>query len=66
MTAAWAPCCTGAVFMQGSAVSVLPYDPIRDTVLLVEQFRPPVFLINDPEPWLWEAVAGMIDPRRNA
>ncbi|WP_171116260.1 MULTISPECIES: NUDIX domain-containing protein [unclassified Ruegeria] len=48
--------------MQGSAVSVLPYDPIRDTVLLVEQFRPPVFLIDDPEPWLWEAVAGMIDP----
>ncbi len=48
--------------MQGSAVSVLPYDPIRDTVLLVEQFRPPAFLIDDPEPWLWEAVAGMIDP----
>ncbi|NOD63528.1 MULTISPECIES: NUDIX domain-containing protein [unclassified Ruegeria] len=48
--------------MQGSAVSVLPYDPVRDTVLVVEQFRPPAFLINDPEPWLWEAVAGMIDP----
>ncbi|WP_171234145.1 NUDIX domain-containing protein [Ruegeria sp. HKCCA6837] len=48
--------------MQGSAVSVLPYDPARDTVLVVEQFRPPAFLINDPEPWLWEAVAGMIDP----
>ena len=51
-----------ASLMQGSAVAVLPYDPARDTVLLVEQFRPPVFLIEDPEPWLWEAVAGMIDP----
>lgn len=48
--------------LQGSAVIVLPYDPVRDTVLLVEQFRPPVFLIDDPEPWMWEPVAGMIDP----
>ncbi len=48
--------------MQGSAVVVLPYDPVRDTVLLVEQFRAPVFLIGDPEPWMWEPVAGMIDP----
>ncbi|WP_037307214.1 NUDIX domain-containing protein [Ruegeria halocynthiae] len=48
--------------MQGSAVVVLPYDPVRDTVLLLEQFRTPVFLIDDPEPWMWEPVAGMIDP----
>ncbi len=48
--------------MQGTAVIVLPYDPVRDTVLLVEQFRAPVFLIDDPEPWMWEPVAGMIDP----
>lgn len=51
-----------ASLMQGSAVAVLPYDPVRDKVLIVEQFRPPVFLIDDPEPWVWEAVAGMIDP----
>lgn len=51
-----------ASLMQGAAVAVLPYDPVRDLVLLVEQFRPPVYLIDDPEPWLWEAVAGMIDP----
>nr|WP_302478057.1 NUDIX domain-containing protein [Ruegeria atlantica] len=48
--------------MQGSAVIVLPYDPVRDTVLLVEQFRAPIFLAEDPEPWMWEPVAGMIDP----
>ncbi len=51
-----------SALMQGSAVVVLPYDPQRDTVLLVEQFRPPVFLIDDPDPWMWEPVAGMIDP----
>lgn len=48
--------------LQGSAVVVLPYDPVRDTVLLVEQFRAPIFLIDDPEPWVWQPVAGMIDP----
>ena len=48
--------------MTGQAVIVLPYDPVRDTVLLIEQFRAPVYLIGDPEPWMWEAVAGMIDP----
>lgn len=48
--------------LQGSAVVVLPYDPVRDAVLLVEQFRTPIFLIEDPEPWMWEPVAGMIDP----
>lgn len=48
--------------LQGSAVVVLPYDPVRDTVLLVEQFRAPLFLIDDPEPWIWQPVAGMIDP----
>ena len=48
--------------MQGSAVIILPYDPQRDSVLLVEQFRAPPFLIGDPEPWIWETVAGMIDP----
>ncbi|MDA7965267.1 NUDIX domain-containing protein [Ruegeria sp.] len=51
-----------SALMQGSAVIILPYDPLRDSVLLVEQFRAPPFLIGDPEPWIWETVAGMIDP----
>lgn len=51
-----------SALMQGSAIVVLPYDPVHDRVLLVEQFRPPIFLGGDPEPWMWEVVAGMIDP----
>jgi len=46
----------------GRASVILPYDPVRDTVLLVEQFRAPLYLAGDPAPWLWEPVAGMIDP----
>lgn len=51
-----------SALIQGSAVIVLPYDPVHDTVLIVEQFRAPAFLIDDPDPWIWETIAGMIDP----
>ncbi len=51
-----------SALMQGAAAIVLPYDPVRDTVLLVEQFRAPVFMSDDSDPWLWEPVAGMVDP----
>ena len=43
-----------------NAVAILPYDPLTDEVLLIEQFRPGA--LQDPKsPWLFEIVAGMID-----
>ena len=43
------------------AVAIVPYDPVTDEVVLIEQFRPGA--LNDPiSPWLIEIVAGMIDP----
>lgn len=51
-----------AVFVSADAVTVLPYDPIRDTVLLIEQFRPAAYLRGDMAPWCLEVVAGRIDP----
>ncbi len=53
---------TRAAFVSGDAVTVLPYDPARDRVLLVEQFRMGAHARGDPSPWLLEAVAGRIDP----
>lgn len=53
---------TRAAFVSGDAVTVLPYDPVRDRVLLVEQFRAGPFARGDREPWQLEAVAGRIDP----
>lgn len=46
----------------GQAAVVLPYDAFKDAVLLVEQFRAPVFMGGDPSPWVWEPIAGLIDP----
>lgn len=48
------------LLVQRSAVAVLPYDPMQDLVVLVEQFR--AGCIDHPgEPWLIEAVAGLVE-----
>lgn len=42
------------------AVAVLPFDPVSEEVVLIEQFRPGA--LKDPvSPWMIEVVAGMID-----
>jgi ADP-ribose pyrophosphatase len=49
------------VFISGDAATVLPYDPSRDRVLVIEQFRPGPFARGDGQPWLIEPVAGRVD-----
>ncbi len=56
----WSEVVTREVFERGHAVVVLPYDPILDKVVLIEQIRIPVVNVTD-KPWLMELVAGMID-----
>jgi ADP-ribose pyrophosphatase len=58
----FSPVVNRAVFISGDAVTVLPYDPMRDRVLLIEQFRMGPFARGDAQPWLLEAIAGRIDP----
>jgi nudix-type nucleoside diphosphatase (YffH/AdpP family) len=55
------PVINRAVFVSGDAVTVLPFDPVRDCVLLIEQFRAGPMGRGDPQPWLLEAIAGRID-----
>lgn len=45
----------------GRAVAVLPYDPERRTAILVRQLRMGPLLAEDPDPYLLEAPAGMIE-----
>ena len=56
------------VFERGHAVCVLPYDPDRDEVVFIEQFRPGAYAALASEwfddgasPWLVECVAGIIE-----
>ena len=50
---------------RGHAAAVLPYDAVRDRVILVEQFRVGA-LESEHGPWLMEVVAGMIAPGERA
>jgi ADP-ribose pyrophosphatase len=51
---------TRELFERGHAVAVLPYDPVRDMVVLLEQFR--IGALEAPgRPWCLEPVAGVID-----
>jgi len=60
------PVVTRAVFVSCDAVTVLPYDPMRDRVLVIEQFRAGPLGRGDVQPWLIETIAGRIDPGENA
>jgi len=48
------------VVRRGPAVAILLYDPARDAVVLVEQFRLPPLLAGY-SPWVVEVVAGLVD-----
>jgi ADP-ribose pyrophosphatase len=48
------------LFHRGACVAVLPYDPVRQEVLLIEQFRIGALGQKEP-PWLTEIVAGGIE-----
>lgn len=47
------------LMVRPDAVCVLLFDPVRQTVILVEQFR--IAGLNEPNAWMMELVAGLID-----
>lgn len=53
---------TRAAFVMADAVTVLPYDPARDRVLLVEQFRMGPYVRGDARVFSLEPIAGRVDP----
>lgn len=51
---------TWETWRRGRAAAVLPYDPVSDTVVLIEQFRFPA-LVAGIDPVLVELPAGLVD-----
>ena len=47
---------------RGNGAAILPYDPVRGTVLLVRQFRYPAYVNGHPLPMI-EAIAGLLDAK---
>ncbi len=56
----WGKTVDREVFERGHAAALLPYDPVRDAVVLIEQFRVGA-LAAGADPWLVEIVAGIIE-----
>ncbi|MBT1728951.1 ADP-ribose diphosphatase [Enterobacter quasimori] len=48
------------IFERGHAAVLLPFDPVLDEVVLVEQIRIAAYDVSE-SPWLLEMVAGMIE-----
>ncbi|PHS23795.1 MAG: ADP-ribose diphosphatase [Methylophaga sp.] len=53
------------LFQRGNCVAVLLYDPIRDEVVIIEQFRIGAVQMGE-QAWLLEIVAGAIEPGETA
>ena len=51
---------TRLVFDRGRVGAVLPYDPIKDEVVMIEQFRPGPYAAG-MDCWLLESVAGVLE-----
>ena len=51
-----------AAFLGTDAALVLPYDAVRDRVLMIEQFRMGPMARGDHGPWQLEPIAGRVDP----
>ena len=54
------------VLERGHAVAVLPYDPFRNVVVLIEQFRIGGYAAPNTSPWQIECIAGIIEPHQLA
>ncbi|MBX9634113.1 MAG: NUDIX domain-containing protein [Magnetospirillum sp.] len=60
----WTAEITREIFERGHAVVVVLYDPIRDEIAMIEQFRTGALAAGE-YPWLVECVAGIIDPNES-
>ncbi|CZF83932.1 ADP-ribose pyrophosphatase [Grimontia celer] len=56
----WSDAIERELFERGHAVAMLPYDPVTDKVVMVEQIRIGAMMASD-SPWQLEIVAGIID-----
>jgi len=49
------------LFQRGDAIGVLPWDPVIDQLVMIEQFRVGAIRGSD-SPWMLELIAGIVEP----
>jgi ADP-ribose pyrophosphatase len=57
----WSPVLSREIMLRDPVAAVIPYDPIADKVVLIEQFRGGMYMAGDAHPWSIEIVAGIIE-----
>ena len=57
----WSMTLDREVVIHGQVGAIIPYDPINDVVVLIEQFRNGKFAAGDPQPWSVSIAAGMLE-----
>ena len=57
----WSEPVVRELFERGAAVGVLPYNPVDDSLVMIEQFRPGAIRGSD-SPWMLELIAGVVEP----
>jgi len=62
----WSQTINREVFHRGNCVAVLLYDPDRDEVVMIEQFRMGAIQLPAEQAWLLEIVAGAIEEGETA
>jgi ADP-ribose pyrophosphatase len=62
----WSDEISREVLERGHAVAVIPYDPLRDEIVLLEQFRVGAYSAPGMSPWQIECVAGMIESHQTS
>lgn len=62
----WSPSLSREIMLRNPVAAVIPYDPITDKVVLIEQFRGGMFAAGDKTPWSIEIVAGIIEKDESA
>ncbi|NAX19268.1 MULTISPECIES: ADP-ribose diphosphatase [unclassified Vibrio] len=60
----WSEVIEREMFERGHAAAMLPYDPVRDEVVIIEQIR--VGALEHAHPWQLEIIAGVIDPNETS
>jgi ADP-ribose pyrophosphatase len=62
----WSPQLSREILVHSPVAAVIPYDPVRDEIVLIEQFRGGIYASGDENPWSVEIVAGIIEPGETA
>lgn len=60
----WSPTISRELLVRPRAAALLPYDPVLDTLVMIEQFR--IGALAGNSPWLLEIVAGLMAAEETA